>query len=265
MVAVELKSVALIEEHTDRSWPPLESVELSGWRMRWSGERKNHRPNSVLPPIESPLSSDEFVDRVSTVERFYSNRSGRALFQVIDHPSHQELVAYLLQQNYKRTEPSEVQQASIADIMRTRQVRAPGNVARVSILESLDESWIAAWRGLSQATAVDLQKFQKQLELVQFQGAFAMAQAGSRWVAVGRASYSDGWLGVFNMITVPELRGRGLAGQIILALADWGRSHGADKSYLQVNQDNFSAKRAYLRNGYHRLYGYYYLRSLRLS
>jgi hypothetical protein len=51
--------------------------------------------------------------------------------------------------------------------------------------------------------------------------------------------------GVFNMATHPDARGRGLAGALLVAMAAWPGSRGAEGLYLQVDERNQAAQRAY--------------------
>ena len=40
-------------------------------------------------------------------------------------------------------------------------------------------------------------------------------------VALGMGVLEDGWLGIFNMATLPAFRRQGLAGAVLAGLADW--------------------------------------------
>ena len=66
------------------------------------------------------------------------------------------------------------------------------------------------------------------------------------------------WLGVSSMLTQPEFRGRGVAGALLCALCEQARREGALRVYLQVEQDNAAALRAYARTGLETAYATHY-------
>nr|WP_255429740.1 GNAT family N-acetyltransferase [Streptomonospora sp. PA3] len=88
--------------------------------------------------------------------------------------------------------------------------------------------------------------------------AHVRAIAGSAVVAVGRAVADTGWAGVFGMATLPEARGRGAAGVVLAALAQWAHARGAERMYLQVERDNTPALRLYQRAGFTEACRYHY-------
>ena len=67
-------------------------------------------------------------------------------------------------------------------------------------------------------------------------------------------------VGLFEVVTDPSQRGRGLATTVVGALLAWGRMHGAATGYLQVMLDNGPALRMYERLGFAETYRYWYRR-----
>lgn len=75
---------------------------------------------------------------------------------------------------------------------------------------------------------------------------------------VGLTVLQDGALGVFDVLTLPGWRRAGVASLLMSELLAWGRSCGADVSYLQVAADNSPAVALYRRLGYTTAYTYVY-------
>jgi ribosomal protein S18 acetylase RimI-like enzyme len=73
---------------------------------------------------------------------------------------------------------------------------------------------------------------------------------GGSLISRGRGTVTDGWLGLFNIATVPAARGRGLAGAAIGRLARWAREFDATSAYLQVEASNSKAQGLYDRLGF---------------
>ncbi|MEV6487196.1 GNAT family N-acetyltransferase [Actinoplanes sp. NPDC051633] len=74
----------------------------------------------------------------------------------------------------------------------------------------------------------------------------------------GRAVAENGWTGVFDMVTAPAARRRGVARQILAAIAEWAAAHGAPRLYLQVEESNDAARRLYESAGFSPLTTYHY-------
>ncbi|MGZ5403950.1 MAG: GNAT family N-acetyltransferase [Nocardioides sp.] len=78
-------------------------------------------------------------------------------------------------------------------------------------------------------------------------------------VATGMAAYADDWVGFRGLEVAPTHRGRGLALAVMAALVEWGAAQGATTAYLQVLDDNASARRLYERMGFATHHSYCYL------
>ncbi|SDJ99527.1 Acetyltransferase (GNAT) family protein [Actinopolyspora mzabensis] len=101
------------------------------------------------------------------------------------------------------------------------------------------------------------------LARVERPSAFACVFDAGEVVAVGRAVFDSGWVGVFGMATLPRARGRGAAGDLLRSLADWARGLGAEGMYLQVEADDAPAVRLYERAGFAEMCRYHYRSSVR--
>nr|WP_274387862.1 GNAT family N-acetyltransferase [Salsipaludibacter albus] len=98
--------------------------------------------------------------------------------------------------------------------------------------------------------------------------ALAAVRDGDDLVAIGRGAVVDGgehggWLGVNAVETAPGHRRRGLASDVLAALVDWARGHGADRAFLQVDLANDVARTVYERAGFVAHHTYDYLQAPR--
>lgn len=82
-------------------------------------------------------------------------------------------------------------------------------------------------------------------------------------MAVGSAAVGEGWVGFFNIATLPAFRRRGAAWAVMGALARWGAQMGATSAYLQVMAGNEAALRLYARLGFTTGYYYHYREEVR--
>jgi ribosomal protein S18 acetylase RimI-like enzyme len=68
--------------------------------------------------------------------------------------------------------------------------------------------------------------------------------------------YERGYIGLFDIVVAPELRGIGLGRRVLTSLMAWGREQGAHSAYLQVREDNAVARALYDSLGFSRAYRY---------
>jgi predicted GNAT family acetyltransferase len=89
-------------------------------------------------------------------------------------------------------------------------------------------------------------------------GIYLAVRDGDALIACGSAAVDGTLAGIFGMVTVPALRGRGLATALVGALLDRASARGATIAYLQVDATNAPARRAYERFGFADRYAYWY-------
>jgi ribosomal protein S18 acetylase RimI-like enzyme len=77
-------------------------------------------------------------------------------------------------------------------------------------------------------------------------------------IGFGLGVVDRGALGVFEVLTHPSARRRGIARHIMSALMAWGAASGAHETYLQVVATNAAAIRLYADLGYKEAYRYWY-------
>lgn len=215
-------------------WPPLEQVEVDGWRLRAS-QGVTRRGNSALP-----LSDARPLD---AVRAFYAERGLPPLVQVADDALDAELDAL----GWRREMPTQVMTGPLPP-------PADGEVAPAP-----DEEWLTCWwavDGRGGPEALDVAG--RCLARIAVPAAYARVRVDGRTVAVGRGVAHEGRLGVFSMAVLPEHRRRGHGARVLGALAAWGAAHGATSTYLQVVAENAAAVGLYAGAGLVRSHGYCY-------
>jgi RimJ/RimL family protein N-acetyltransferase len=87
---------------------------------------------------------------------------------------------------------------------------------------------------------------------------YALVRAGDRDVCTAQVAIDGSVVGVFDVITAPEARGKGYASLACASLLSWAWQHGANVAYLQVQADNAAALAAYRKFGFKTAYAYHY-------
>lgn len=90
---------------------------------------------------------------------------------------------------------------------------------------------------------------------------FAEIVTRTETAGVGLGVLRDGTLGIFDVMTAPAHRRRGIASRVVESLLAWGSEAGGDLAYLQVASDNHAAVRLYERLGFTTAYEYCYASS----
>ncbi|MGO4706952.1 GNAT family N-acetyltransferase [Microvirga sp. 2MCAF38] len=75
--------------------------------------------------------------------------------------------------------------------------------------------------------------------------AFATLHLDDRAVAWGLGVAERGYLGLYDIVVAPDLRGIGLGRRVVGSLIAWGRAVGAHTAYLQVREENAVALALY--------------------
>jgi N-acetylglutamate synthase len=129
-----------------------------------------------------------------------------------------------------------------------------GTAQAVTLAPRPDGAWLARYR--YRGTAVPPAALR--LLLSAPWQAFASVVADDETVAVGRVSVAAGWAGITAVDVDPRYRRQGLGTTITRALATEGARQGADRVFLQVEEDNAAARALYARCGFADAHRYHY-------
>ncbi|MFZ0088486.1 MAG: GNAT family N-acetyltransferase [Solirubrobacteraceae bacterium] len=197
---------------------------------------------------------DDLEGKLSAVERFYAERARPARFQITPAAQPSALELALLARGYLRGAPTAVQTREL--MMPTV---SPAAVTGVEISGRPTTLWWEVWQaalGVAPARAAAVSDL---FDRVLVPAGFVVAFLDDRPAAVALGVVDGGWLGIFNMATLPAQRRRGAGNAALAALADWGGTRAATTAYLQVDLDNQPARRLYRDAGFTDAYQYVYL------
>jgi N-acetylglutamate synthase len=240
-----------LEAMGHQAWPAKRETLLDGWRLRWASGYSN-RANCVWAPQQ--LGRMPLKEKLAAVDEFYGSRGLPSRYQVSSVTAPASLEERLVRLGYALHDPSEFMALSLRESGPWVQPFKPDLIGNTNLYQA----WYRHWGQFADATdhadriGLDL------LRLVKAPSYFVSARLDGRVVGVGRAVLQRDWLGIFNMATRAEYRGKGIGRSLLIALAAWGTEAGAVQSYLQVDSDNIAAKRLYLRMGYKSVHRYAY-------
>ena len=135
-----------------------------------------------------------------------------------------------------------------------------GLPASESTLESLadTDAWLADYQSITGAIAQAPPAHGQMLRAIRGETRFLVSRTDGRAVCCGFGVISGRHLGLFQIATRPDSRGRGLATALCADLLRWAASRGAAGAFLQVEAANMPAVRIYELLGFRRHYHYWY-------
>lgn len=215
--------------------PPLEQVEVDGWRLR-AAAGVLLRANSALP-----LSDARPLDAVI---EFYRSRS----LPPRVHVSSSGLDDALAALGWRREFEVLVMSGPV-----------PTGSSSAVIAPALDEDWLDCWWAVDgRGGPAEKDVFRRMSARVPAPSAYASIVIDGRAVAVGRGVVQEGWLGVYAMAVLPAWRERGLGREVLQGLGSWAASLEAHSVHLQVLASNAPARGLYTSAGLRQAHGYHY-------
>jgi predicted GNAT family acetyltransferase len=257
------------------AWPAAEIVDLDGWRLRHAGG-VTRRANSVWPNAAAGrLSLDE---KIAAAEAFYAGHGQPAIFQISPAAQPAELDAILAARGYAHHAPTLVQTAALTEIFRRggaemqrnaeeEQEQASAHLSvsapprqdfAVTLASHFDPGWFELYCVGEEAPPMQAAVRQAILRRIDRPCAYVTLHRDGAPIAVALGVVEAGWLGIFNVVTLPAYRRQGAARALLAALAAWATDHGAIHAYLQVMARNTAARALYAAAGFTTAYGYHY-------
>ncbi|MEV7978919.1 GNAT family N-acetyltransferase [Streptomyces sp. NPDC086519] len=233
-----------------RGWRPLESERLGEWELR-AAAGFTRRANSVLPLGDPGLPLDAAL---AAVRRWYAERGLPAYVQTATgaQGTQEPLCAELERRGWVREVSAELWTGGLAAVAD----RAAG--AGVLLSREAGEDWLARYRrkGVSEV-ALRVLGGGPSVWFATVPG----AASGAAPAAIGRLVVDGRWAGFAAVEVDPGLRRRGLATEVMAALARRALEEGASAAWLQVETGNEGARALYRRLGFAAHHAYHHYRA----
>ena len=244
-LAIDLADVRRLEELAFRGWPALESRDVAGWRLRFSGGYTK-RANSINALGPSAQVDATTVDRL---EAAYLERGQAPVWRL--SPLAPPAIADLLTgRGYRAIERSLLQVSPLH----------PGFTAdpAVRVYPQPTPAWIEAFCAYSPVRPEHRGTMQRMLAAIAAPAGFAFVEEAGRPLAMAIGAVEGDHMGLFDVLVMPQARRRGLARRITESLYAWAWQQGARFAYLQVVATNDAAMPLYAAQGFRTVYSYEY-------
>ncbi|HEY8567024.1 MAG TPA: GNAT family N-acetyltransferase [Beijerinckiaceae bacterium] len=235
--------IQALEGRLVNAWPSLEAQVCDGWLLRFA-KGYSKRANAATPFLPGAGLTDEGIAHVVTQ---YEAQHIRPIFRLTGLEA-DGVASRLEAHGFQEVEPSCGMVAEVGD--------GPTIGDAVTITPQATKAWI---RGAAEAYGGDKADDGILTEIVsriRQTAGFATLRLDDRPVAWGMGVAERGYVGLYDIVVAPDLRGLGLGRQLVCALLAWGRDAGAASAYLQVREDNEAARALYRALGFSDAYRY---------
>lgn len=233
--------------------PGLLQLAVGDWLLR-SAEGYTGRANSALVVGDPGLPLGQAIDEVAAA---YADLGRPTLFQVPlargGDPASHPVAAEVLHRGGRIFQRTLVMTAAVAEVALARP--APNTAVEVSPTPS--DAW---WTAASPRTREHRDIVERLLDGVEDGHYLATVRREGEPAAAARIAYTPGWVGLYDLHTVPEFRGHGYARGLVGEAARDAHSRHVPSFYLQVSADNEAAIGLYESLGFTVHHEYWYAR-----
>ena len=233
-----------LEELSLNSSAPPGQLVYDGWLLRLSpGKAKRARSVNAVYASTLPLA-----DKIAYCERLYRGRALPAIFRLTPFSQPPGLDAELERLGYSRFDATAVEAAAI---------EKPGAVD--DDVRSLElGAWVDAVAELRGSPPSHRQGHLARLNGIPLAKRALAIVEGGRVIATGLTIVEEDCAGLFDIVTHEAVQRRGHARRLVAALLAGAWEMGARHAYLQVQQENFGARKLYSQFGFEEKYEYWY-------
>lgn len=232
-----------LERRLVNAWPAFEVELCEGWLLRFA-DGYSKRANAATPIVPGARLDADLIEAICAS---YAARGLPVCFRLtgVEEPGTEELLTAC---GFVPYDPS------------------LGLVAQIEEVHSLDPSivlastatapWVIAAAGAYGGEKSNHDMLARILTRIRQPAAFATLSLDGEDAAWGFAVVERGFVGIYDIVVAPDLRGLGLGRRLVSGLMSWGRSSGAHTAYLQMREENAVAYSLYRSLGYTLAYRY---------
>lgn len=236
--------VTALESRLVNAWPAFETQLCDGWLLRFA-KGYSKRANSATPIVAGADVDDTLVEHL--IKQFL-RQNVRPTFRLtgLEDP---EVDARLKARGFDSIEPTF---GMVCDV-------EPGEWevdASVTLDENVSKRWVRETASSYGGDKADDSILIEIVSRIRQPHMFASLDLDGTNVAWGLGVAERGYIGLYDIVVSPDLRGLGLGRQIVTSLMAWGRREGARTAYLQVREENEVARALYASLGFRDAYRY---------
>lgn len=233
-----------LESRLLNAWPSFDYQTYDGWILRLANGYSK-RANSATPFLPGATLDDALIDHM--IARFVE-ANVRPTFRLngLQAPEADE---FLKMRGFKEIEPTHVMAAPLSE----------GDCEadpEVNLDPQPSKRWVREAAQSYGGDKNDDETLMKIVSRIRQKAAFATLHLDEQPVAWGLGVVERGYVGLYDIVVSPDLRGIGLGRRVVKSLMSWGCGEGARTAYLQVREENEIARSLYGALGFQTAYRY---------
>jgi GNAT superfamily N-acetyltransferase len=239
-----------LEELAANAWPGLHTALVEGWVVRFA-DGYSRRANSVLPLRDGSSSLDV---RIARCEELFRREGLAPTFKLFPEAEPQGLEPELERRGYERQACTSVM--VLEDLRRPHPI-SPLNFS-VQTAERLSDPWFELYAKDHATPGRNVETARTIMEHIIPETRYVLLEGEDGPAACALAVIEDRWAGIFDVVVRKDLRGKGLGRYLMERTLLEAEAAGAERSYLQVMDENHPAVSLYRSMGYRVAYPYWY-------
>ena len=239
----DIALIQALETRLINAWPSFEIEVAEGWILRFA-EGYSKRANAASPLVPGAQVDPALIDHIL---RSFEERAVAPCFRLtgIEDRRAEEVLAA---RGLVDFDPSLCLIAPVGSELEID----PSMVIR----PAPKPSWIAAAAASYGGEKANADRLGRIVRLIRQPAAFATLSLDGEDSAWGLAVAERGYVGLYDIVVAPNLRGLGLGRRLVVSLMAWGREQGASQAYLQMRESNEVAASLYASLGFTTAYRY---------
>ncbi len=240
--------VQALETRLVNAWPALETQIVDGWVVRFA-KGYSKRANSASPLIPGAALDDAAIDQIV---RQFRTQGLPPTFRLTGLQA-PDVDGQLAGRGFIEAEPTYGMVATLSELVLDAEV---GLDPAVTVEAKPKGRWLKDVAAAYGGEKADHAKLAEIVERIRQPAGFATLVIDDKPAAWGIGVVERGYVGLFDIVVAPDLRGLGLGKQIVCALTAWAGKAGAERAYLQVREQNEVARDLYRTIGFTDAYRY---------
>ncbi|WP_267234750.1 GNAT family N-acetyltransferase [Phyllobacterium sp. 0TCS1.6C] len=246
---MELSQIRQFEAAGFRAWPAAHVHYDGSWAVRTTPNHPAKRLNSINPLDPSDIGNME--SRIAADVERMRQQGVKPMFR-LSPLAPPQLAAHLAASGWERFDDSLVMAFDLADTL-------PAG-SGVGVTSNDVDGFVDAYLVLQPGNDGLRRGLTGTIDAIQPEKALLTIVDDGRVVAAGICVRDGALAGLFNIISAPDVRRRGVGTRLVRAALDWAAQRGARKAWLQVELSNGAAIALYHRFGFQDIYRYHYMR-----
>ena len=216
--------ILTLEESALSAWPALQTIYYDGWLLRFSNGYTK-RANSINALYPSQLTVQ---DKIKKCEHLYQSKHLNTIFRMspISRPTGLDVT---LDDHGDAQFDHTLVQTLILD--RT------DHDATYPLSSLYIDTWLQAYCRLSRVKYNDHLTHAQILKSIPSPCIYGAIYYGGEIVSCGLGVLERQYIGLFDLVTEPDIRSQGFGTNMVTEILNWGKQHGARCAYLQMEPD----------------------------